>query len=103
MSNIYAQAIDLVFYSEEKLLAAVAVEVAKASPSSFLKGYEAVKKTEATLNVEQTVRTLVISGEPVKAIKLYREAYGVDLGTAKRFVDRIRDEVRQGAPQLVNG
>jgi ribosomal protein L7/L12 len=91
--SLYAKAIDLVYYAEESLLAAVAVEVAKTNPSVFLKGYDNAKRTEVRATAEQTIRGLVINGEHIKAIKLHREIYGTSLGESKQVIDQIRDEL----------
>lgn len=103
MSNIYAQAIDLVYYAQEDLLAAVAVEVAKSSPGTFLKAYANAQKIQSEADRDQLVRAHVINGDPIKAIKLYREIHGVSLGEAKRVVDVIRDEVSRNVNRQVNG
>lgn len=91
--SLYAKAIDLVYYAEENMLAAVAVEVAKSNPSVFLKGYDNAKRTQAKSVTEQTIYNYVVANEYVKAVKLHRETYGSSLMEAKREIDSIRDEV----------
>lgn len=41
------------------------------------------------------VTDLILRGEYIKAIKLYKETKGCDLKEAKAAVDKIRDEMRE--------
>jgi ribosomal protein L7/L12 len=42
----------------------------------------------------KTIRTALLSGEKIKAIKLYREVYGVSLKEAKDAVDTMEENLR---------
>ena len=96
--SLYAKAINLVYYAEEEVLAAVAVEVAKSNPSVFLKGYDNARRTHNKSLAEQTIYNLVATGEYVKAIKMHRETHGTTLGEAKTEIDSIREELNLSKP-----
>lgn len=48
----------------------------------------------------EEIRSLVAAGEHIKAIKLYREATGADLKSAKDFVDGLIDQLAEKDPEL---
>lgn len=47
------------------------------------------------------VREALDNGSKIEAIKIYREAVGCDLVTAKGFVDRMQAEGRTDQPEML--
>ena len=53
--------------------------------------------------VVEEISEAIFKGRKIHAIKVYREQMGVDLKTAKEFVDALAERLREEAPERFQG
>ena len=91
-ANFYAQAVNIVHYSGQEHLAAVAVELASRHPGLFVRASQEVSDKNHSDSIDDAIRNLVKDNKIVEAIRLHRQMTGSSLLVAKNYVSSIRKE-----------